>query len=418
MEESEEHLHKWKIKKLIQKLDEARGNGTSMISLLIDKNSTVSQISKMLTDEYGTAKNIKSHTNKLSVESAIRSAQEKLKLYSKIPPNGLCIYVGTELTDNNKERKVSYDFEPFKPLNTFLYRCDSKFHTEPLGSLLEDEDVFGFIIVDGNGCTFAKVSGSNRIITHVFSVDLPRKHSKGGQSSNRYEYIRREKVHNYMTKVSEKAIPIFITNNLPNVVGLIIAGSANLKTKIVKDDTFDKRLKSIILSIVDINYGGESGLNQAISLSKDVLKNTKFIKEKDILSNYFDHINRDTGLICYGIKDTMYALDNGVVDKLIVYEDLDIYRIELDNEDKEVRYLTKDKMVQIQDTILSEQLLVEYLTENIKTLSTKIQLITDKTSESMQFINGFGGFGGFLRFKIEIPNDIDDEDSYDDDDFI
>ena len=39
--------------------------------------------------QYGTATNIKSRTNRLSVLDAITSTQQRLKLYSKVPPNGL-----------------------------------------------------------------------------------------------------------------------------------------------------------------------------------------------------------------------------------------------------------------------------------------------------------------------------------------
>ena len=42
------------------------------------------------------------------------------------------IYCGTILTDDNKEKKVNIDFEPFTPINTSLYLCDNKFHTEAL----------------------------------------------------------------------------------------------------------------------------------------------------------------------------------------------------------------------------------------------------------------------------------------------
>lgn len=38
----------------------------------------------MLADEYGTASNIKSRVNRLSVLSAITSAQQRLKLYNKV----------------------------------------------------------------------------------------------------------------------------------------------------------------------------------------------------------------------------------------------------------------------------------------------------------------------------------------------
>ncbi len=42
----------------------------------------------MLGDEYGTASNIKSRVNRLSVLSAITSAQQRLKLYNKVRSAG------------------------------------------------------------------------------------------------------------------------------------------------------------------------------------------------------------------------------------------------------------------------------------------------------------------------------------------
>ena len=95
----------WKIKKLIRSLDIAQGSGTSMISLILPPKSQISITAKMLADEYGTATNIKSRVNKLSVLSAITSTQQKLKLFKSVPTNGLVIYCGTILTDDNKEKK-------------------------------------------------------------------------------------------------------------------------------------------------------------------------------------------------------------------------------------------------------------------------------------------------------------------------
>lgn len=52
------------------------------------------------------------------------------RLYSRVPPNGLVIYCGTIVTDEGKEKRMNLDFEPFKAINTSLYLCDNKFHTE------------------------------------------------------------------------------------------------------------------------------------------------------------------------------------------------------------------------------------------------------------------------------------------------
>ena len=188
----------WKIKKLIKSLEAARGldttdaitrlhiinnyfvisfrNGTSMISLIIPPKDQISRVSKMLADEFGTASNIKSRVNRLSVLGAITSVQHRLKLYTKVPPNGLVIYCGTIVTEEGKEKKVNIDFEPFKPINTSLYLCDNKFHTEALSALLADDNKFGFIVMDGNGALFGTLQGNTREVLHKFPVDLPKKH--------------------------------------------------------------------------------------------------------------------------------------------------------------------------------------------------------------------------------------------------
>jgi len=54
--------------------------------------------------------------------------------------------------------------------------------------------------MDGNGCLFATLSGSTRTIVHKFSVDLPKKHGRGGQSALRFARLRLEKRHNYLRK--------------------------------------------------------------------------------------------------------------------------------------------------------------------------------------------------------------------------
>ena len=100
----------------------------------------VAQTSAMLANEYGTASNIKSRVNRQSVLAAITSAQQRLKLYTRVPPNGLVVYTGTVMTDDGKEKKMNIDFEPFKPINTSLYLCDNKFHTEALNELLEADN--------------------------------------------------------------------------------------------------------------------------------------------------------------------------------------------------------------------------------------------------------------------------------------
>ncbi|RYR54092.1 hypothetical protein Ahy_A06g029360 isoform A [Arachis hypogaea] len=327
-QESDKNIEIWKIKKLIKALEAARGNGTSMISLIMPPRDQISRVTKMLGDEFGTASNIKSR--------------------------------------DGKEKKVTIDFEPFKPINASLYLCDNKFHTEALNELLESDDKFGFIVMDGNGTLFGTLSGNTREVLHKFTVDLPKKHGRGGQSALRFARLRMEKRHNYVRKTAELATQFFINpaTSQPNVSGLILAGSADFKTELSQSDMFDPRLQAKILNVVDVSYGGENGFNQAIELSAEILSN----------------------------DDTLKALEMGAVETLIVWENLDINRYVLKNATNGeiiIKHLSKE-----QETDQS----------NFRDATTSAELeVQEKMPlQGSQFCRGFGGIGGILRYQLDI----------------
>ncbi|KAJ3072721.1 Electron transfer flavoprotein alpha-subunit [Podochytrium sp. JEL0797] len=413
----------WKMKKLIKSLEAARGNGTSMISLVLPPGSQISQAAKMLGDEYGTASNIKSRVTRLSVLSAITSTQQRLKLYTKTPPNGLVVYCGTIITDEGKEKQVTIDIEPFKPINTSLYLCDNRFHVEVLSELLESDSRFGFIVMDGNGSLFGYLTGNTREIIHKFTVDLPKKHGRGGQSAMRFARLRVEKRHNYVRKVAEHAVQFFITDDKVNCTGLILAGSADFKTELSQSDLFDMRLQAKIIKIVDVSYGGENGFNQAIELSQEVLSNVKFIVEKKLITKYFDEISQDTGRYCFGIEDTLKALDLGAVETLIVFEGLEINRYVLKspttgeeivkhmNKDQEKsRILFKEEGSEVEMETIEKTPLIEWFAEKYKDFGATLEFVTNRSQEGSQFLKGFGGIGGILRYKVDFAGMTADSD--------
>ena len=85
------------------------------------------------------------------------------------------------------------------------------------------------------------------------------------------------------------------------------------------------------MKLVDVSYGGDNGFNQAIELSGEVLSNVKFIHEKKLIGRYFDEISQDTNKYCFGVIDTLKALEMGSVDTLVVWENLEIMRYVLMN---------------------------------------------------------------------------------------
>ncbi|CAO3585271.1 unnamed protein product [Absidia cylindrospora] len=434
-DETDQNIEIWKMKKLIKNLEAARGNGTSMISLIIPPKSQISMSAKMLADEYGTASNIKSRVNRLSVLSAITSTQQRLKLYNRVPPNGLVVYCGTIVTDEGKEKKVNIDFEPHKPINTSLYLCDNKFHTEALSELLEADAKFGFIVMDGNGSLFGTLSGNTRDVIHKLQVDLPKKHGRGGQSALRFSRLRDEKRHNYVRKIAELAVNFFITNDKVNVAGLVLAGSADFKTELSQSDMFDQRLQAKIVKVVDVSYGGENGFNQAIELSAESLSNVKFVQEKKLVQTYFDEISQDTGKYCFGVEDTLKALELGAVESLIVWENLEINRYVLRDvagtetivhptkqEEKDKSFMADNSPDAPPNTdmeVLEVKPLLEWFADRYKDFGAVLEFISNRSQEGNQFVRGFGGIGGILRYRVNFEQlNYDSDEFFSDDDYI
>lgn len=424
-DQDDNEIQLWKMRRIINSLNNLRGNGTSMISLVIPGGDLVCRYQAMLTNELGAASNIKSRVNRLSVIEAITSAQQKLKLYTKAPPNGLIIYTGNIVTDTGKEKKVSIDFEPFKPVSKY-YKCDNVFHTEMLSSLLESDATYGFIIIDGHSTLFGTLNGTHKDTLYEYHVTLPHKHNKGGQSALRYARQTEEARHNYIRKVAELCINNFIdsSTNLPNVSGLVVGGSAEFKSVLVNSDLFDPRLKKIVIKLVDTSYGGNAGFNDAINQSSDALGHLKFIKEKKLMMEYMEEVAK-MGKFCFGIADTMYALETGAISKLLVWDELDLVRYVLKNDDIEkIIYMNPEKFSKIHEqkykefTVVSEQIFIDWIAENYKKYGVNLYYVTNKSQEGNQFCQGFGGIGGIMRYSIKFENEYDIyDDDNDSDDF-
>nr|CAD7449951.1 unnamed protein product [Timema bartmani] len=131
-------------------------------------------------------------------------------------------------------------------------------------------------------------------------------------------------------------------------------------------------------------------------------------------SRYFDEISQDTGKYCFGVVDTLRALELGSVETLICWENLDIQRYVLKNHataEEKILHLTPeqekdkthftDKESGVELELVECQPLLEWLANNYKSFGATLEIITDKSQEGSQFVRGFGGIGEYknmLRF--------------------
>ena len=294
--------------------------------------------------------------------------------------------------------------------------------------------MFGFIVMDGNGCLYATLQGNTRTVLHKFTVDLPKKHGRGGQSALRFARLRMEKRHNYVRKCAEMAVTFFISDNKCNVAGMVLAGSADFKTELLLSDLFDPRLQKAVIKTVDVSYGMDPGFNQAIELSAECLSNVKLVQEKRLLQKYFDEISQDTGKYCFMVQDTLQALEMSSVETIIVWENLTINRLTVKNVttgEEKILHLSPeqetndahfhDDVTGVQLEIIDRITLVEWLANSYRSFGAALEFITDRSQEGSQFCKGFGGIGGILRWKVdfaemEMAAEMDNEGGFDDDD--
>lgn len=309
--------------------------------------------------------------------------------------------------------------EPLKAIQQTLYLCDSRFHTEVLRDQLTTGDSkIGFVIIDGHSASFHLLTGNVKETLFKLEVSLPKKHGRGGQSQNRFARIREEKRGWYASKVAELFTQYFMENGLLKVSQLIFAGCAHFKHDLAKK--LDPRVNEKILAFLDVQYGGENGFHEAIELALPFLKNSKYVNEQKILEGFFDLIAVD-GAYCYLPSATVNALEQGLVETLILWDELPDYRIEMaslkDPNDKKFVYKPTKENEFPGYEVLSITPLIDWIFENHKSFGAQIQLVSSSSAVANQFIAGFGGIGGKLRFKSdfqEFTNENEDFEGSDD----
>ena len=182
---------------------------------------------------------------------------------------------------------------------------------------------------------------------------------------------------------------------------------------------------------MDISYGGEVGFNQAIQLSQDSLKNVKFVHEKKVLERFYVEIAKDSGKYVFGLKETMEAFENGMVDVLIIWENIDFIRLTLKDNNGEIIYEIiadnskaiglkfRPENCDIEYEIVERIPLSEWLLNNYKNYVNHLEIVTDKTSEGNQFVKGFNGIGGISRYKLDLNyEDFEENYSFDEEEFM
>lgn len=225
-----------------------------------------------------------------------------------------------------------------------------------------------------------------------------------------------------------------MTNDAVNVKGLVLAGYAQFKEELADSSMLDQRLRSKVLSVVDVAYGGMQGLHQAIELSTGDLAGVKLVQEQRVLQRFFDEIaqSEEAARYCFGPREVERALGAGVVTTLLLHDKMRLYRHVLRTADgKEHVIYTSNAALAPADfpknieasgaELVASDEFIQFLIDEAPRHGAQIELVTDRSTLGSQFARGFGGVGAMLRYSWHVEEEeevVAEADSADFDDLV
>ncbi|MBS3172209.1 peptide chain release factor aRF-1 [Candidatus Woesearchaeota archaeon] len=358
---------KREMKKIIDTLKSIKGRHTELVSVYVPADYNLIKIINHLSEEQGTAGNIKDKRTRQNVIDSLERIIRHLRLFKKTPPNGLAIFAGN-ISDNDSQINIQvFSVEPPTPLNIRMYRCDQIFVTEALEDMLKDKQTYGLIVIDRRDGTLGLLNGKSITELSSFSSNVPGKTTKGGQSQTRYARLRDEAAHNFFKKVGAAANDAF--SQIAELKGILIGGPGPTKEDFISGDYLQTRIKEKIIGVKDLSYTEHFGLVELVDKSQDVFAQEGFVEEKKVMEKFFNALSAKGGnKAVYREEEVRKALEVGAVEVLLLSEDLDDAKI-------------------------------EELEKKAEMIGAEVKIISLETNEGQQ-LKFFGGVAAILRFNI------------------
>ncbi len=356
------------LEELVNLLGSIKGMHTELVTVLIPSGTNIHQVSNQLSAEASTAENIKSKQTRTAVVSALEMIIRKLKDFKQTPQNGLAIFCGNVSKKAGVQDIQIWAYEPPKPLNVRIYRCDKMFVIDPLREMLSVEDVYGLLVIDRQQATIGLLEGKQIKVLRTYTSGVPSKIRAGGQSSQRFHRITEGLAKEFFRRVSEGMKEVFF--DMPKLKGILVGGPIPTKEEFLEIGDLVTKLKEKVIAVKDIGYVDEHGLKLLVEASEKDIANQELIKEKNLVNKFFESLGRTKEKAVYGEEKVKLALQRGAAGVVLASKSL-----------------SKDKIKEY-----------EKAAENI---GAEVHVISIETQEGEQFLNLTKGVGAMLRFAIE-----------------
>ncbi len=415
--EKQDSVKLYKIRKALDELSQKTGRGTELITVYIPKGKQMHEIVNVLHQEQGTAMNIKSDLTRTHVVDSLAKVIQRLKLYKKTPEKGLVIFCGALPPDGGgplgSEVVRVWEIDPPKDLNQYLYRCDDHFHVDILKGMLKDNNLIGFLAIDAKDAGWGLLNGNKIEVLNHTGSGVAGKHRQGGQSAKRFQKLREMELTYFYNRVASVTKEYFV--DIYPIKGLIISGPGPTKEDFINGNYLDYRLQDMIISTIDSSYSGEEGIREAFKKSSDILSSFRMVEETKLVEDLFREINTHSGLGAYGLQEIITHLKNNVVDTLIITDNTNLHRIEV--QCKRCQHVREEiakgpevigKMSQYSsspcheckstDMNIRAQDIVDYLQILSAQTGSRLEVVSG-TAEHGNMLTNLGSAGAILRYN-------------------
>jgi peptide chain release factor subunit 1 len=355
------------LNKSVRELERYRGRHTELVSVYVPAGYDMVKIINHLSQEQGTANNIKSASTRRNVIDALEKMIQHLRLFPKTPENGLAVFSGNVAEREGQQDFKVWSIEPPVPLKTRTYRCDKVFSLDLLRDMLEVKEAYGLIVMDRREGDVALLKGKTIIPLSGAKSNVPGKTKAGGQSAARYMRLREDAAKDFYKKIADLVKSEFLGNK--NLKGVIVGGPGPTKYEFVDGTYITNEVKEKIIAIKDISYTGPFGMQELLDKSQDVLANEEVVEEKKIMDKFLSTLSKSPGMVSYGLKEVRHCLDIGAADVLLISESMD---------DKSIKELE----------------------EKAEEMGTEVRIISTETREGVQ-LRDIGKVGALLRYEVQ-----------------
>ncbi len=356
---------RYHMKKFVKELESYRAPHTEFVTVYVPAGYDLIKIIQHLQQEQGTASNIKSAGTRNNVIDALERMIQHLRIYKQTPPNGLLAFSGNIAAAQGKSDVRVWSIEPPVPMKMRLYRCDKDFKLDVLQEMLEERETYALVTLDSRDATLGLLRGKSIIVLSKTHSHIPGKMKAGGQSAVRFQRNREIAVGEHYQKVAELMKDQFLGRQ--DIKGIIVGGPGPAKYEFLEGNYLTGDLQRKIIGVKDLSYTDDFGLQELLDRSQDVLAREEVADEIATVGKFLELLATKQGMVAYGKIEVQKALENGVVDTLMLSEAL-------------------------------EEDVIDQFEATAKQFNTTVKIISTETREGAQ-LRDIGKVGAILRYE-------------------